>query len=258
MQGDLLLYGLITGCLFGLLGAGGSICIWPLLVLVMGHPEKIALVESLGIVGGIAAGGVIPYMWHKQIDYRALLLMGCSGALGASMGAWIGTITSDHIHRMVFIGIIFLAAWNMLHGPKQSALSDERRTQYKVRAFLVCVVGFLVGVCSGFSSIGGGFLLVPALVLFCHLPMHRAIGSSLALIVCNTFTGLATVFVSDRALFDQLDYNLIALYTCFGMLGSFFGAQYAQSIPQKRLRVLFGCMLMMIGCVLSYDFFSVK
>lgn len=257
LMSDVFLYGLLTGGLLGLLGAGGSIIIWPLLVLVLGHPEKIALIESLIIVGGIAAGGVIPYVIKGQVDYRAILFMGISGALGASLGAWVGKEASDNMHRLFFVGIAWTAAWNMLRGSQSTigSATTQRAIPETSKVYLLCGVGFLIGICSGFSSIGGGFLLVPALVLFCHLPMHHAIGTSLALIFLNTFSGFITLFLSDRASFDQLDYELIATYMSFGLFGSVMGGLYAQCIPQKHLRIGFGCMLLMVGGVLSYDLF---
>lgn len=250
---EVFFYGLLTGGLLGLLGAGGSILIWPLLVLVLGHSEKMALIESLLIVGGIAAGGMVPYIVKAQVDYRAILFMGISGALGASLGAWIGKEASDSIHRLVFVGIAWVAAWNMLRGPQMVFTSTQPLSDLGFsRGYLLGGVGFLIGVCSGFCSIGGGFLLVPALVLFCHLSMHQAIGTSLALIFLNTFSGFITFFLSDRSLFDQINYHLIALYTYFGLLGSLLGSLYAQSLPQKHLRIGFGCMLIFVGCFLGY------
>lgn len=247
---DVLVYGLLTGGLLGLLGAGGSILIWPLLVLVLGHPEKIALVESLLIVGSIAAGGMIPYIMHSQIDYKAILFMGLTGMLGAVCGAWLGKETSDTVHRLIFIAIVWVAAWSMLKGP----LLDSAAPPPKAYSLsLMCLVGFLIGLCSGFSSVGGGFLLVPALVLFFKLPIHKAIGTSLALITLNTFSGFTTLYLSNSVLFNDLNYRLMALFACFGTFGSLLGAFFAQSIPQKKLRFGFGLMLVTVGCFFSYD-----
>lgn len=249
-----LIMGLPIGGLFGLLGAGGSIMIWPLLVFVLGHAEHVALMESLIIVGGIAAGGALPYMYTKQIDYTAILLMGLSGIIGASVGAYLGKEAGDSIHHLVFIVVVWVAAWNMLKPPKQLASAPLQESFWQPKRLpLIAGVGCLIGMLSGFSSIGGGFLLVPALVLFCRLPMHQAIGTSLAIITLNAFSGFLSLIVWQHALFEQLEWDVIVLYTCVGILGSLIGASYAQYLPQKRLRTLFGLMLIVVGCVFSYD-----
>lgn len=247
---EILVYGLLTGAFFGLLGAGGSILIWPLLVVVLGHSEKIALIESLLIVGSIAAGGCLPYIIHKQIDYKAILFMGLTGMLGAICGAWLGKETNVTTHRLIFIIIVWVAAWSMLKGP----VFDGSTQSSKVSSLTVtCFIGFFIGLCSGFSSVGGGFLLVPALVVFLKLPMHKAIGTSLTLITLNTFSGFTTLYLSNSELFNELNYPLMAIFACFGTLGSLLGAFLAQSIPQKKLRFCFGVMLIAVGCFFSYD-----
>lgn len=246
-----LVAGLFIGSVFGLLGAGGSIMIWPLLVLVLGHAEDVALMESLMIVGTIAVGGVIPYIFSRHVNYMAAALMGISGSLGASLGAYLGKDVAASTHRLVFIAIIWLAAWCMLLPSKKLNPSTEKN---KLTLYFTCLIGALIGLVSGFSSIGGGFLIVPALVLFCHLPMHEAVGSSLGIITLNTFSGFITLLMTEPALFARVDDSTVVLYICVGLLGSSLGALYAQSVPQRRLRTLFGLMLLVISGFFGYDF----
>lgn len=237
-----LLGALAIGLTLGLLGSGGSILTVPVLVYLVGQPEKLAIAGSLAIVGGVALAGALPRMIKHQVDWRSVLWFGVPGMLGT----FVGSAASKHIPGVVQLfvfALVMLAAAAMMARPTP-AQTIERAP--RKRRWIV-LDGLGVGALTGIVGIGGGFLILPALVLLGGLAMHRAVGTSLTIIALNAFSGFAKHASLLAAAGLALDWRLIGLFTAIGAGGSLVGMQLAERLPQQRLKRLFSVFLVMMG-----------
>ncbi len=243
MQAALVLLGALSiGLSLGLLGSGGSILTVPVLVFLLGQPEKVAIAGSLAIVGLIAAVGAVPYALGRQIDWSAVWKFGLPGMAGTYAGAWLAHWLPGAVQLFLFAVVMLMAAWRMLRPTPQPMVE---RTSGGSLGLLAGGVG--VGLLSGLVGIGGGFLIVPALVLFGHLAIHRAIASSLAVIVLNSATG----FIKYRDVLAvhglTLDWHVILLFSVIGAAGSLLGMRLARRLSQRALRRGFGVFLVIMA-----------
>ncbi|MBT8072204.1 MAG: sulfite exporter TauE/SafE family protein, partial [Xanthomonadales bacterium] len=230
------------GVSLGLLGSGGSILTVPVLVYLIGQDEKLAIAGSLAIVGTIAAAGSLPYLRKKLIDWRTVLLFGVPGMAGTYLGAWLATWVSGLVQLALFAVVMLIASWQML---KPVILDDSPHEPREV--WKIVLDGLLVGILTGLVGVGGGFLIVPALVLLGGLTMHRAVATSLVIIALKSFTG----FWKYLDVLDQqglsLDWNIIAIVTALGVVGSLIGSRIAGRVDQRKLRKVFGIFLIVMG-----------
>mgnify|MGYP001824939037 CR=1 FL=1 len=230
------------GVSLGLLGSGGSILTVPVLVYLIGQDEKLAIAGSLAIVGAIAAAGSLPYLRKKLIDWRTVLLFGVPGMAGTYLGAWLATWVSGLVQLALFAVVMLIASWQML---KPVTLDDSPHEPREV--WKIVLDGLLVGILTGLVGVGGGFLIVPALVLLGGLTMHRAVATSLVIIALKSFTG----FWKYLDVLDQqglsLDWNIIAIVTALGVVGSLIGSRIAGRVDQRKLRKVFGIFLIVMG-----------
>jgi hypothetical protein len=238
-----LLGALVIGLSLGLLGSGGSILTVPVLVFILQRPEKLAIAESLAIVGSVACMGALPYALRKNIHWKSVFFFGLPGMLGAYVGACGSYYISGTVQLIVFAFVMLIVAGVMFFGPP----SFDQFAPLQDGIWLTALEGFLVGCLTGFIGVGGGFLIVPALVLLSHLSMHFAIGTSLIIIAMNSFTGfIEQLFVLSK-LQMQVDWQMIAIIATAGILGSLIGSLVAKKISQIHLRQTFGIGVLVMG-----------
>ena len=163
----------IIGLSLGLLGSGGSILTVPILTYLLGMPEKTAVASSLAIVGGISLIGALPLLRRGLVDGRALLAFGPPSMLGTVAGAWLAQRLPEGSQLLIFAPVMLVAAWRMASGGAASVQGPRKS------AWAIALAGIGVGLLTGLVGIGGGFLIVPALVLLLGLPMPRAVATSL-------------------------------------------------------------------------------
>lgn len=242
-----LLGALAIGLSLGLLGSGGSILTVPVLHYLVGQPDKLAIAGSLLVVGLIAAAGCVPYALHRQVDWRNAARFGLPGMAGAWAGASLAHWVPGAAQLALFAAVMLLAAWRMLAGAALAPSADEPR------AAAVIGGGAAVGLLSGLVGVGGGFLIVPALVLLAGVPMLDAVGTSLAVIALNSFSG----FARHRAVLDHaglvLDLRLLVVMAAVGVVGSTAGHRIGRRLPQPVLRRLFGASLVLVGAFVAVD-----
>lgn len=246
---------LAIGISLGLFGSGGSIITVPVLIFLLDRPEKLAIAESLAIVGGIALMGAIFHAAKAHIHWPSVVWFGLSGMVGAYLGAYSASYVSSALQITLFAIVMLVAAAMMLFGTpmrsdvfKISNMNTLMRTAYSV--VLMVRNGFLVGILTGFLGVGGGFLIVPALVLLGHLPMHMAIGTSLAIISLNAWTGFVEQFLALQQHDLHVSWSVIALVTSIGVCGSLAGTMLNAKIPIQHLRRGFGLFIALIGLYL--------
>jgi uncharacterized membrane protein YfcA len=232
-----------------LLGSGGSILTVPVLHYLLGQPEQAAIGGSLLVVGLIAAFAAIPYALARQIAWRDVLWFGVPGMAGA----WLGASVSHGIPGVYllsgFAAAMFIAAWRMLTAGPLAGSTDTARP----RRIAVVAGGLGVGLLSGLVGVGGGFLIVPALVLLAKVPMARAVGTSLAVIAINSFTGFVKYFGVLDANGIELDLPVLLVVAGVGIAGSFAGSRLGRHMPQQALRRIFGAALLALAASIAID-----
>ena len=242
-----LLGALAIGLSLGLLGSGGSILTVPVLHYLVGQPEKLAIAGSLLVVGLIAAAASIPYARSRQVDWNNVLWFGVPGMAGAWAGATLARWVPGPVQLALFAGVMLLAAWRMLRaGVVERGGREPRRAA-------VVAGGLGVGALSGLVGVGGGFLIVPALVLLAGVPMASAVGTSLAVIALNAFTGFAKYLGVLESQSLALDWQVLLTVAAVGIVGSYAGNRLGRRLPQATLRRLFGGFLVLMGLFIAVD-----
>lgn len=236
-----LLGALMIGVSLGLLGSGGSILTVPVLTYLVGQDEKVAIAGSLGIVGGISAAAAIPYARKRLIDGRSVLYFGVPGMAGAYLGAWLSGFVGGTTQLVTF-ALLMLAASVSMARPLRDDVAGGLRSAWKIG-----VDGLVVGAVTGFVGVGGGFLIVPALVLLGGVPMHRAVGTSLVIIALKSFTGFAKSLDVLDDLGLSLDWTILGTFCAVGIAGSLGGNAVASRMPQQILRRAFAGFLLVVG-----------
>jgi uncharacterized protein len=253
---------LLIGISLGLLGSGGSVVTVPVLVYVLGHDGKVAVAESLGIVGAIALAAGIPYGWARLIDWRSVLLFGLPGMAGTYGGAWLASYVPGPVQLVLFAGVMLLAAWMMFRQPVRpvdraadSASPDSAELErHRHPAWKIAGEGLVVGVLTGLVGVGGGFLIVPALVLLGGLSMRLAVGTSLLIVAAKSLVGFAKYQHVLAELDLAVDWSTIGWFVVIGVLGTLIGARLAARLNQRVLQHVFVVFLLVMGCfVLSQE-----
>lgn len=236
--------GLVIGVLLGLLGAGGSILAVPALVYVAGVPLKAAIPTSLLVVGVSAVAAVIPRL-RGQVQWRIAAVVGASGIPAAFAGAALNRALHERVVLVGFALIMVAAAVRMLREqPDAGGDCALPSGQVNWRGCLPKAVatGIAVGILTGLFGVGGGFLIVPALVLALGLPMTVAVGTSLVVVAVNSAAGFAAHI--DGA---DLDWSLAAVFTGASVAGSLLAAQVATRLPAERLRRWFAWFVVAVA-----------
>ncbi|GGL98919.1 sulfite exporter TauE/SafE family protein [Deinococcus aerophilus] len=234
----------LIGLSLGLLGSGGSILTVPVLVYLVGEPEKLAIAESLAIVGGISLFGAIPYALKKKIDWRSVLWFGIPGVLGTYGGAALSVYLSGVVQLLLFAGVMLLASVMMF---RPTAVEPENAVAHQRSPVKIALEGLGVGILTGLVGVGGGFLIIPALVLLGGLPMGLAVGTSLLIIAAKSFAGF---YKYMHVLAEQnlsMNWGLIGLFTAIGIAGSFLGARVGKNISNASLKRGFAGFLVVMG-----------
>jgi uncharacterized protein len=233
-------FGIVIGLLLGLVGGGGSILTVPILVYVLGLSPHEATATSLLIVGATAAAGLAPHMQANRVQWRTAILFGASGILGTFGGAWANRQVSGPVILLLFGVLMLVVAARMVQsGLPKAELAAEPM------AWVVPIAGLTVGLLTGFFGVGGGFVIVPALVLWLGLPMRVAVGTSLVIIAINSVAG-AVAHRDDGA----FNWAVALLFIAGGLVGSQLGARAAGRVDETVLRRSFAGVMVSIALFL--------
>ncbi|MGJ7451642.1 sulfite exporter TauE/SafE family protein [Aquipuribacter sp. MA13-13] len=232
-----LLLAVAVGVSLGLLGGGGSILAVPLLVYVAGLDSKEAIATSLLVVGVTSLAALIPHARAGRVRWRTGLVFGTAAMVGAYVGGRLAEFIPGTVLLIAFSLMMLATAVAMIRGRRAVA---ER--EGGMRVGLVLLEGGVVGLVTGMVGAGGGFLVVPALVLLGGLPMSAAVGTSLLVIAMKSFAGLGGYLASV-----QIDWALAAAVTAAAVLGSVVGGTLTGRIPADTLRRGFGWFVVVMG-----------
>lgn len=230
------------GLSLGLFGSGGSVLTVPVLVYLMGQDEKTAIAGSLFIVGSIALAGSLQQIRAGLVHWRSVLYFGVPGMIGTWTGAELSVFLSGAMQLALFAVVMLLASALILRPLNLELVDKSQRPVWKI-----ALDGLVVGIITGLVGVGGGFLIVPALVLLGGLSMHQAIATSLVVIALKSYSGFVKYVdvLSSEGL--ELDWNALAIVTALGITGSVLGGLVANRLPQDTLRKGFGIFLVLMG-----------
>lgn len=238
-------FGLLIGLLLGLLGGGGSILAVPALVYGVGQPLHQAIPTSLLVVGTSALAGAIPRIRTRQVQWRLTAIFGVIGA-GAALA---GTVVNNLLPaRMVLIGFAVLmigAGIRMLRDTASAgtACAVTGGTINWRRCLPRSVgAGIAVGFLTGLFGVGGGFLIIPALVLLLGLDMTIAVGTSLVIVVLNSASGLAAHLGHAH-----IDLGIAVAFTTAAVAGALAASRVGASLPTVRLQRWFAYLVFAVA-----------
>ena len=249
------------GISVGLIGGGGSILAVPVLAYLFGLDEKVATAYSLFIVGAAAFVGGLRQSKNKNVDWRTTVVFG----VPALAGVWlvrhyvVPTLPDvlfavdgfEFTRRMGMFGLfsvlMVLAAWSMLSSKERRGGTGDVAFNYP----LILVEGLIVGGVTGFVGAGGGFLIIPALVILANLEIKKAIGTSLMIIAFKSLMGF---FLGD-ALTTNVDWTFLLQFTGLAIVGIFVGVYLGNFIDGKKLKRGFGYfIILMAGFIFTMEF----
>jgi uncharacterized protein len=231
----------VVGVALGMLGGGGSILMVPLLTYVGGLDAKQAIATSLLVVGATSAVGVIGHARAGRVRWGVGLVFGAAGMTGAYGGGLLADYVSGRALLVGFAIVMSVAAVAMLRRPAGATDSDDHRAS----ATRLAAAGVAVGVVMGLVGAGGGFLLVPVLVLLGGLPMPAAAGTSLVVIAAQSLAGLAGHLVST-----PIDWRLAGLVTAGAVIGGVVGGRLTVMVEPDVLRQGFGWFVLAMASVI--------
>jgi hypothetical protein len=257
--------GLLVGLLLGALGGGGSILAVPALVFLLGEDPQQATTGSLVVVGVTALVALVPHARRGHVRIGQGLVFGALGTAGSFIGTMGSALVPEAVLLIAFAALMGVVAFLMVRrsrGPTLAAGGPARGGDgpagagetyaagprlLSLRPFScdwprlakVLVAATAVGLLTGFFGVGGGFLVVPALVLGLSFPMPVAVGTSLLVIAVNSATALAARAGADV----HLDWLLIAGFTAAAVAGALVGGRLATKLPGRHLSRAFAALL---------------
>jgi len=237
------------GLSLGLIGGGGSIITVPVLVYVIGVDAHKAVGMSLAVVGAASLIGAALHHRHGTVNVKTGALFGLSGTIGAYFGSGLTYLFSAGALLLSFATLMLVIAVLMLTGERGAKPEAANKGHSTFKALLA---GLVVGLLTGFLGVGGGFLIVPALVLFGGLAMKDAIGTSLMVIAINCAAGLA-----GHLSYGGFDLRIAALVTALAAAGTVVGTVLSHRIAPHKLRRGFAVFVIAVAAFLIAKNYSV-
>lgn len=232
------LLALFMGSVLGLLGGGGSILTVPILAYVAGMPAQEAIASSLVVVGITSMVGAANHAKRGGVEWKTGIIFGGVAMVGAFAGGRLAVFFPGWLLLALFAGLMVTTSIIMLRKKAKPA----NHTPAKANISVIALEGFIVGAVTGLVGAGGGFLVVPALVILGGLSMHKAIGTSLLVIAMKSVAGVA-----GHLAHVEIDWGLTGMVAGFAVVGSFVGARYSSRIPADTLRVVFAWFVLIMG-----------
>jgi uncharacterized membrane protein YfcA len=259
----------LMGLSLGLIGGGGSILTVPILVYLFQVDAVLATAYSLFIVGLTSLVGSFSHIKLGNIHWRTAIVFGIPSIISvfltrsflvpripdpimtfgqnASGGATF-VLTKSVGLLLLFAVIMVMAAYSMIKPSKkasadQSTVVESDGQQPKFNYPLILSEGAIVGVVTGLVGAGGGFLIIPALVLLAKLPMKQAVGTSLMIIAAKSLIG----FVGDMRGNEVIDWSFLAVFSSIAVVGILIGSWLSKRIPGEKLKPAFGWFVLVMG-----------
>lgn len=257
-----LIFGAIVGLSLGLAGGGGAIFAVPMLVYGLHVPTREAVGISLAAVGATSLVGFLHRWKLGEVELRTGMLFAMAGMVGAPVGTWLAGRIPEAMLLLAFAGLMIIVAvrlWFQANKAERTlsdcpaADAEEGSTCQRDEAgklllssrcaILLLIVGVCTGVLSGLFGVGGGFVIVPALILFSGMEIHRAVGTSLMVIALVSVSGVASQLWAGR----DLSLQLTGLFVIGGIAGLFSGQQIAHRLSGPVLQKVFVVAILLVA-----------
>ncbi len=245
----------IVGISLGLIGSGGSILTVPILVYVMGVDPVLATAYSLFIVGATSLVGGVQSSLQKSVDFKTVLIFGLPSIAAVyvtrmwlvplipqelfTVGSFI--LTKSIALMLLFALVMVFASVSMILPARNKEVDEDMPMSYNYPVILL--EGTVVGMLTGLVGAGGGFLIIPALVLLAKMPMKLAVGTSLFIIAVKSLIG----FIGDLQGSQVIDWKLLGGFTFFAIAGIFIGIVFSRKISGGKLKTAFGWFVLVMG-----------
>jgi uncharacterized protein len=239
-----LVLGLGIGLSLGLLGGGGSILTVPALVYLVGQTPQVAVTTSLAIVGANSVMGAMFHSSKGKLDWKVALIFGSAGMLVAYLSAGISKHLSPQILLVAFAVLMLVIGIMLLF-----RRAREEGASYAAKPLLLVVAsGAGVGLLTGILGVGGGFLVVPALVMLLGLPVQVAVGTSLVVIAMNSMAGFLGHVGSG-----SFDWPVTLIFVSAGLVGTFSGMRLSTRLSSSKLQKAFAIFVVALALFLLFD-----
>ena len=245
---------ILIGVALGLIGGGGSILTVPVLVYLFGVSPLLSTSYSLFIVGSTSLVGAVNNYKQGFVNVKIALLFGLTSITTvfltrkfiipnipqkvAKIGSFI--ITESMLMMILFATLMVIAATAMIKNRK--SIDEKNPVNTKLNIIKLLVYGIAIGITTGFLGAGGGFLLIPTLVILLGLPMKEAVGTSLLIIALNSLFG----FTADLGHFE-IDWYFLLSITAIALVGLVIGSQIGKKIESIKLKKGFGYFVLIMG-----------
>ena len=262
-----ILLGIFIGLSLGLTGGGGSILAVPFLIYVLGVEPKEAVTMSLAVVSIVALYGAASAWRHRLLEVRAAIIFAMGGIVAAPLGIMVGNRISDLTLVYAFTALMLIIAVRMftnaiqkpsesrvVRGDFESGSENDSVTVCKYSAdgrlrittpcgLVLILLGLLTGFLSGLFGVGGGFLIVPSLILVSAMGIHRAVASSLLVITIVGLSGTLSAWLTER----PIDWAITGLFLAGGIIGMFIGRKIAHRLAGPSLQKAFALLIVCIA-----------
>ena len=251
----------IMGLTLGLIGGGGSILTVPILVYLFGVDPVLSTAYSLFVVGLTSAVGSVSHFKKGNVDLKTALIFGIPSIAAVytvrkfvvpaipnvlfSVGEFV--MTKALFVMVLFATLMLLASVSMIRKPGKAANDNTSNgpsgSGRKFNYPLILTEGILVGGITGLVGAGGGFLIIPALVLLAGLPMKQAVGTSLLIIALKSLLG----FTGDLGSGLNIDYAFMLVFSAFAVVGILIGSYLTRFVSNEKLKPAFGWFVLVMG-----------
>jgi uncharacterized protein len=246
---------LLMGLILGLIGGGGSILTVPILVYLFAIDTVLATAYSLFIVGLTSLVGSVSHVRHGNVHWRTTLIFGIPSIISVYLTRFyivpkipetilqIGDfiVTKSVLMLVIFAVLMIVAAFTMIS--KKQIVANKTSLNTNIKTMLILSEGVIVGVITGLVGAGGGFLIIPALVIVAKLPMKQAIGTSLIIIALKSLIG----FTGDLSGKDAIDWGFLGSFSLVAIVGIIIGSFLSKKIPNEKLKPAFGYFVLIMG-----------
>jgi uncharacterized protein len=246
----------LIGVSLGLIGGGGSILTVPVLVYLFGVDPVLATAYSLFIVGSTSLVGAFPKYKEGMVNVKTAVIFGIPAILAVyATRAWLVPMIPNPVFSIgnfvvskamlmmgLFAILMVFASYSMIRDNKSGAKEAEKTGPQQFNYPMILAEGGIVGVLTGLVGAGGGFLIIPALVLFSKLPMKQAVGTSLLIIAAKSLIG----FTGDLSQYE-MDWRLLGIVTALAIVGIFIGNRLSRSVDGDKLKKAFGWFVLVMG-----------
>lgn len=243
---------ILIGLSLGLIGGGGSILTVPILVYFFLFDPVIATTYSLFVVGLTSSAGAISHYRKGNVNFKIAFVFGIPSLIAVFiMRKWVMPAMPHHLLNMgsfeltkpvllmlVFAVLMLAASISMIKKKKEILVSDSRLSYTKL-----VIQSIIVGIITGFVGVGGGFLIIPSLVLFAGLTMKKAVGTSLMVMTISSLLGV----LGDVSRHAAINYDFLMLFSAFAIAGIIAGSYLTKYITDTKLKPAFGWFVLLMG-----------